>query len=72
MDSPVDGSAMAGATGTRSLGRILANALIRAPRDLALLASTRMSARRRDARIGMSDNASAPPATITFALPRAI
>src|SRR4026208_2497318 len=63
---------MAGATGTRPLGRSFVHAFTRAPRDLALLASTRMSARRRDARIGMSDSASAPPAMITAALPSAI
>src|SRR5205807_1509729 len=72
IDSPVDGSAIAGDTGTRSLGRILAKVLMRAPSDLALLASTRMSARRREARIGISESASAPPAMITFALPSEI
>src|SRR6266540_909005 len=72
IDSPVDGSAIAGAIGTRSRGRIFAKVLMRAPSDLALLASTRISASRREARMGMSDSASAPPAMITFALPSAI
>src|SRR5207247_4999125 len=54
--SPVDGSAIAGETGTRSRGRSLANVRSRAPSDRALPASTRMSARRREARIGMSES----------------
>ena len=70
--SPVDGSAMAGETGTRSRGRIRLKVRSRAPSVLALLASTRISARRRDARIGMSDSDSTPPASTTSASPRAI
>src|SRR5207247_9737644 len=70
--SPVDGSAIAGETGTRSRGRSLANVRSRAPSDRALPASTRMSARRREARIGMSESDSTPPANTTSALPVAI
>ncbi len=67
MDSPVDGSAMAGATGTRSRGRTRAKLRTRAITVFALLASIRTSARRRDARIGISESASAPPARMTSA-----
>src|SRR5437762_1382895 len=70
--SPVDGSAMAGETGTRSRGRIRLSVRSRAPKDLALLASTRMSARRREARIGMSESDSTPPASTTSASPSTI
>src|SRR5439155_931729 len=70
--SPVDGSAMAGDTGTRSRGRIRLMVRRRAPRDLALFASTRMSARRREARIGMSESDSTPPASTTSASPSTI
>src|SRR3989454_137154 len=72
IDSPVDGSAMAGDTGIRSRGRIRLSVRSREPSDLALLASTRMSARRRDARIGMSDSDSTPPASTTSASPSMI
>src|SRR5438093_12707843 len=65
--SPVEGSAIAGDTGIRSRGRLFANALTRCRAVLALLASTRMSARRREAKIGMSERLSTPPARITAA-----
>ena len=64
--------AIAGETGTRSRGRIRLKVRSRAPSVFALLASTRMSARRRDARIGMSESDSTPPASTTSASPRAI
>ena len=67
IDSPVDGSAMAGETGTRSRIRMRLKARNLAPSDFALLASTRMSARRREARIGMSESDSTPPASTTSA-----
>src|SRR5437867_1526874 len=70
--SPVEGSAIAGDTGIRSRGRIFANTLTRCRAVLALLASTRMSARRREARIGMSERLSTPPARITSAWPSTI
>src|SRR5881296_186008 len=63
---------MAGETGIKSRGRMRLNVRSRAPRERALLASTRMSAKRRDARIGMSESDSTPPASTTFAPPRAI
>src|SRR6266576_4574170 len=72
IDSPVDGSAMAGETGIKSRGRMRLNVRSRAARERALLASTRMSAKRREARIGMSESDSTPPASTTFAPPRAI
>src|SRR5262245_24784667 len=70
--SPVDGSEMAGATGMRSRGRVRAKVAILEPKLLALLASTRTLERRRDARIGISESDSAPPAIITSACPIAI
>src|SRR5256884_409706 len=72
IDSPVEGSAIAGDTGTRSRGRIRLSVRRRVPSDFALLASTRMSARRREARIGMSESDSTPPASATSASPSTI
>src|SRR5204862_199631 len=72
IDSPVEGSAMAGDTGTRSRGRIRLRVRRRAPSDFALFASTRMSARRREARIGISESDSTPPASTTSASPSTI
>ncbi len=46
---------MAGDTGARSRGRRCVNGATRCPSVFALLAVTRASASRRDARIGMSD-----------------
>ena len=62
---PVDGSAMAGASGTRSRGRTRASEPRRAPSDLAFCVSTRMRAMRRLCRIGTSERLSAPPAIPT-------
>ena len=72
IDSPVEGSAMAGETGIRSRGRMREKTPSRWLNVFALLASIRMSARRRDARIGMSESDSTPPARMTLAWPRAI
>jgi hypothetical protein len=72
MDSPVDGSAIAGATGIRSLNRILEKVASRCPRDLALLASIRIWLIRLECRIGISESDSTPPASTTSALPRTI
>ncbi len=70
--SPVDGSAMAGLTGMRSLGRKVDNNRIRSPADFALLRPTKSSEKRLECRIGTSDRLSAPPAITTSACPRAI
>ena len=70
--SPVEGSAIAGEIGTRSRGRMRLNVLSLAGSVFARLASTRRSARRREARIGMSESDSTPPAITTFAWPSAI
>src|SRR3989442_6629135 len=72
IDSPGEGSAMAGETGIRSRGRMREKTPSRWLNVFALLASIRMSARRRDARIGMSESDSTPPARMTLAWPRAI
>ncbi len=69
---PVDGSAMAGASGTRSRGRTLARLPRRAPSDFAFCVSTRMRAMRRLWRIGTSERLSAPPAIPTSTCPRRI
>ncbi len=67
--SPVECSAMAGATGTRSRGRMRVRLRRRAPRVLAREAATSVRASRSDARMGMRDRHSAPPATTTSAEP---
>jgi hypothetical protein len=72
MVSPVEGSAIAGVSGTRSLGRIPAKAERRAPRLRAREASIRARAMRRLWRMGTSDRLSAPPAMPTSALPARI
>ena len=72
IDSPVDGSAMAGVTGTRSRGRTCAKMPSRWPSVFALLASTRIWLKRRECRIGMSESDSTPPARITSAWPSRI
>ena len=70
--SPVDGSAIAGVTGTRSRGRTRPRAAIRPPKLRALLASTRIWLKRREWRIGMSESDSTPPARIASAWPSRI
>ena len=70
--SPVLGSAIAGVTGMKSLGRIRAKAPSRAPSDFAFDAATRMSERPREWRIGTLLSDSAPPAIATSAWPSAI
>ena len=72
MVSPVEGSAMAGVTGTRSRGRVRPKAASRPPKLLARLASTSTRLKRRECRIGMSESVSTPPARIVSAWPRAI
>ena len=69
MVSPVDGSAMAGATGTRSRGRTEANSRTRSPMERALLAATSTWLKRLECRMGMSDRLSTPPAITTSACP---
>ena len=66
---PVDGSAMAGACGTRSRGRRRAKMPSRAPSERAFCASTRARDMRRLWRIGTSDRLSAPPAMPTSTCP---
>ena len=72
MVSPVEGSAMAGASGTRSRGRSRAKAERRAPSDFAFWASTRIRAMRRLCRMGTSERHSAPPAMPASTWPRRI
>ena len=72
MLSPVEGSAIAGVTGTRSRGRVRPKAATRAPTLLALLASTSTRLKRRECRMGMSDSVSTPPARMVSAWPSAI
>ena len=72
MLSPVEGSAMAGVTGTRSRGRVRPKAATRPPRLFARLASTSTRLKRRECRIGMSDSDSTPPARMVSACPREI
>lgn len=69
MVSPVEGSAMAGATGSRSRGRTRRNGEILEARLFARAASTKALARRREARMGTWESDSAPPATTTSACP---
>ena len=69
IDSPVEYSAIAGATGTRSRGRSRAKALRRAPSVFAREAATSVFDSRSEARIGMRDRHSAPPATTMSAHP---
>src|ERR1700722_19048622 len=70
--SPVDGSAIAGATGRRSRGRIRLKALAFAPIVLARLAATSASEKPREYRIGTLDSDSAPPAITAVAWPSVI
>ena len=72
MVSPVVGSAMAGATGTRSLGRIFENALILAGRLFALFAAMRTSENARECRMGTFESDSEPPAMTQSMWPSAI
>ncbi len=72
IDSPVEGSAIAGATGTRSLGLIPATSLIRWERVFALLSPTSISLKRFEWRMGTLERLSAPPAMTTRAYPCAI
>ena len=72
MVSPVEGSAIAGVTGTRSRGRARRNAARRPPTLLARLASTSTRLKRREWRIGMSESDSTPPASTVSAWPSAI
>jgi hypothetical protein len=72
MDSPVEGSAIAGVTGTRARGRVRPKADRRAPKVFARLASTSTRVKRREWRMGMSESDSTPPARIVSAWPSAI
>ena len=67
--SPVEYSAMAGATGIRSRGRVRAKVRSRAPSVLARDAATKVRDSRSETRIGIRDRHSAPPATTVSAYP---
>ena len=72
MLSPVEGSAIAGVTGTRSRGRARLRAATRPATLLARPALTSIRLKRRECRIGMSESDSTPPARMVSACPRAI
>jgi hypothetical protein len=72
MDSPVDGSAIAGAIGTRSRGRIFDSARTRAPTLFAREAVRSASLMPREWRMGTFESDSAPPAMTTSACPSTI
>ena len=60
--SPVEGSAIAGVTGTRSFGRNRISVLSRAGNDFAFDAKTSVSANPCECRIGRLERDSDPPA----------
>ncbi len=72
IDSPVEGSAMAGVTGTKSRGRTRASTPRRSAMAFALLASTSSWLIRFECSTGMSESDSTPPASTTSACPRRI
>ena len=68
--SPVEGSAIAGVTGTRSRGRVAAEAPRPGRRGSAPgRRSTSIRLKRRECRIGMSESDSTPPARMVSAWP---
>ena len=72
IDSPVLGSEMAGATGTRSFGRTFENALSFWLMLFALFAAISTSVNPRECRIGTFESDSAPPAITQSMWPSAI
>ncbi len=72
IDSPVDGSAIAGVRGARSFGRTPVSAATRCITVFAFDAVSSASRSCFDRSIGMSDRTSTPPAIITSACPRTI
>ena len=72
MVSPVVGSAMAGATGTKSLGRKLENGARRSRRVFPLAAVTRMFENFSLTVIGIRESDSDPPAMTTSVCPISI